>query len=785
MASVITIAGEKLFAAKAQANEQLDIDTFIFANVPGQDATAPINREEGLPIDHVVHQQIVQQVGRINDNVVVYSTVLDSITGPFEFNWVGLYSSINNTLVAINHIPTTPKTKTEAGVAGNTLNRNFGIEYSGIADLTGIDVAPETWQLDFTARLQGMDKLTQQLAADMNGKDWFIEDGFKVEPRSTVNSFKILPGIGYVSGLRVELKNEHIFSVEQYPIFIYVNAWFEGDANSTWSPSLSFTITSLERDDYVDDAGIKHYVGRLAQITSADEIIDFRSESAVIRAVSEAKYKVYVDGALRNNSDRFNDRPDVREFQNLVSDGLWNDAIKAALNENTTVIMPNQVFEVSDTVKLSSRGYGLVGHSKNSRNYRDSTFTLKWRGGAQARKAVVLVGQNDVGEEPLIDATDNILSNVYIDCGNDLEGRAGFGVYGTYLTNETLLDRVTVKNSDEYNIYIAKSWYAGFKNLVSLECKNNGIALGMPLRYANNTLVNWTSAAPLEINESEIYRLRSHSAGRRYSLDAPETFNPMNLNHARSGYGIGLGVGNSFNANRITAEGSGGFNLYSYSDFQPMKTIRGLYLENSMKNSGLDPAIELGNILFESEINTGGKIEVSDGFCNYQSGGIYVLGEKRPMAFKNLHQPRFLKSIDGYTRSELDSFIDRDNCYYGLGYVNTKNRNVVANATKNIRYNWEIEIPFDATIAAGAGLGLHTYYVYLKADGQDPDGSTFVVEYEDGTTESKNFPNPLPTNWALFTSLKGNAVKIKRGGAVSGVNADTQFSIVKMGTSFT
>jgi hypothetical protein len=203
MASVITIAGEKLFAAKAQANEQLDIDTFIFANVPGQDATAPINREEGLPIDHVVQQQIVQQVGRINDNVVVYSTVLDSITGPFEFNWVGLYSSINNTLVAINHVPTTPKTATAAGVAGNTLNRNFGIEYSGIADLTGIDVAPETWQLDFTARLSGMDKLTQQLAADMNGKDWFIEDGFKVEPRSTVNSFKILPGIGYVSGLRV------------------------------------------------------------------------------------------------------------------------------------------------------------------------------------------------------------------------------------------------------------------------------------------------------------------------------------------------------------------------------------------------------------------------------------------------------------------------------------------------------------------------------------------------------------------------------------------------------
>ena len=279
MASVITIAGEKLFAAKAQANEQLDIDTFIFANVPAQDATAPINREEDLPTDHVVHQQIVQQVGRINDNVVVYSTVLDSITGPFEFNWVGLYSSINNTLVAINHVPTTPKTATVAGVAGNTLNRNFGIEYSGIAELTGIDVAPETWQLDFTARLQGMDKLTQQLAADMNGQDWFIEDGFKVEPRETVNTFKILPGVGYVSGLRVELENEHIFNVESYPQFIYVDVWFEGDANSTWSPSLMFTISDTELDDYKDGAGIKHYVDKLAEVTAFDVVVDLREES--------------------------------------------------------------------------------------------------------------------------------------------------------------------------------------------------------------------------------------------------------------------------------------------------------------------------------------------------------------------------------------------------------------------------------------------------------------------------------------------------------------------------
>ena len=282
MAQVITIAGERLFALKAQNNEQLDIDTFIFANVPGQDPNATIDRNEGLPpVAQRVHQQIVQQVGRINDNVVVYSTVLDSVTGPFDFNWVGLYSSANQTLIAVSHIPNVSKTITVPGTAGNTLNRNFGIEYSGIADLAGITVQPETWQLDFTARLSGMDELTRQLAADMNGKDWFIGDGFKVVPRSTTNTFKVTPGAGYVSGLRIELKQDHILTLQSYPQFVYVDAWFDGDASSKWAPKTAFTVTNGEMDDYIDVNGKQHYVYKLARITAADVVEDLRTERII------------------------------------------------------------------------------------------------------------------------------------------------------------------------------------------------------------------------------------------------------------------------------------------------------------------------------------------------------------------------------------------------------------------------------------------------------------------------------------------------------------------------
>ncbi|WP_259395414.1 phage tail protein [Shewanella sp. SR44-4] len=350
MAQVITIAGERLFALKAQNNEQLDIDTFIFANVPGQDPNDTIDRNEGLPpVAQRVHQQIVQQVGRINDNVVVYSTVLDSVTGPFDFNWVGLYSSANQTLIAVSHIPNVSKTITVPGTAGNTLNRNFGIEYSGIADLAGITVQPETWQLDFTARLSGMDELTRQLAADMNGKDWFIGDGFKVVPRSTTNTFKVTPGAGYVSGLRVELKQDHILTLQSYPQFVYVDAWFDGDASSKWAPKTAFTVTNGEMDDYIDVNGKQHYVFKLARITAADVVEDLRVGSAL-------------DEKINSTTEELSN---VKEEQAINSSDI--QTLNAGLSQNQETVLKNLFAGGNeDLVNKLSRLVGRRGMYVNS-----------------------------------------------------------------------------------------------------------------------------------------------------------------------------------------------------------------------------------------------------------------------------------------------------------------------------------------------------------------------------------------------------------------------------------
>ncbi|MBO2695817.1 phage tail-collar fiber domain-containing protein [Shewanella algae] len=398
MATVITKAGEALMARKAQANEQLDIDTFIFANVPGQDPAAPIDRDEGVPpVAKQVHQQQVQQYGRISDNIVVYSTVLSSTTGPFEFNWLGLYSSVNQTLVAIQHVPTVTKTVTAPGVAGNTLNRNFGIEYSGIAELTGINVAPETWQLDFTARLAGMDELTRQLAADMNGRDWFINDGFKVEPRSTLNSFRVLPGVGYVSGLRIELENEHIFNVQSYPQNVYVDAWFDGTAESVWRPNVAFTVSNTEMDDYIDVNGVQHYVFKLAMLNSASDVDDLRNTEGLggkINVVYEPEVLDFNFAMPWRRLEDYEIETATWAFlltgQSLAGGGVGNDATPEvkppAYPDNIMMLSPQPVID-----GLAYMGSTLLPLEETSR----VTIAASWMQGVHEKKGVdcIFTGQ--------------------------------------------------------------------------------------------------------------------------------------------------------------------------------------------------------------------------------------------------------------------------------------------------------------------------------------------------------------------------------------------------------
>ncbi|MDW3154485.1 phage tail protein [Vibrio sp. 779(2023)] len=277
--SILTAAGKALLAQLNAEEKALVIDKMIFANVPNRPEYP--QPDDVVPTDHIVHQEQVEQRGRLSADSVIYSTTLTSDVGPFDFNWTGAYCSEYGVLVTIDHHALTPKTADEPGVAGNTLVRSVVLEYKDIAEITNITVDASTWQYDSRKRLEKMDVDSAQAIVDQNGKDWFIDSSFQVIPNG--GSFNIKNGVGYVSGLRVSMEFDRNIQVSSKPSYVYIDAYRGGAPTGEQVVSFEFFISSQEKDDYVDKSTgkeIKHYLCKIAKVHEDGTVSDLRPEQS-------------------------------------------------------------------------------------------------------------------------------------------------------------------------------------------------------------------------------------------------------------------------------------------------------------------------------------------------------------------------------------------------------------------------------------------------------------------------------------------------------------------------
>jgi hypothetical protein len=149
---LLTTDGHALIAAKIAADAKLNITTFKFANVNGLDPnTLPENYSQSEPTADLVHTMAVTRAGSINSDTVVYSAVLDTTIGDFNFNWIGLYDE-NDTLVFIKYTAMQYKTGDTFG-GGNNLTRNFALKFTGAAEVTNITIPAESWQFDVSEKI--------------------------------------------------------------------------------------------------------------------------------------------------------------------------------------------------------------------------------------------------------------------------------------------------------------------------------------------------------------------------------------------------------------------------------------------------------------------------------------------------------------------------------------------------------------------------------------------------------------------------------------------------------
>lgn len=325
--SVITSAFEHLKAQEAAGGNRIIIDQFVFANIPGLNVTDTPPESEPLPPDEqIVHRQAVDRNGVVNENTIAYSVTLPESVGDFTFNWLGLVSGATNTLCMAVYLHPQEKIKTADGKQGNTLIYSEIMEYAGASAATGITTPVSTWQIDFTARLHGMDEATRKAALDIYGPGLFFNDAFKLTAQATGQA-TFAPGIAYLRGLRVELGVQGTLTYSTgISQTVYIDAALTGTL--TGENKATFSLTSQKSADYIDSLGFAHYVEPVATISASGEITDIRKTRKPLNDRLDGEYLTR-DGNLKEIADKGEQaQSDAREHM-----GLGNSA---TLNVGTT-----------------------------------------------------------------------------------------------------------------------------------------------------------------------------------------------------------------------------------------------------------------------------------------------------------------------------------------------------------------------------------------------------------------------------------------------------------------
>lgn len=274
MTASITRAGERLIAEKQAAHEVLLVSRFVLALVPDLDPTKPVDRDAPRPpAQQIVHTQIYTQKGFVNPNQVVYSLMIGSDIGDFDWNWIGLVSG-EDVLLAVAYVPVQQKRKNiPPHQIGNNVTRNMLLVFDGAQALTDVTIDASTWQHDFTVRLRDIDERERLANRDVFGRACFFGDGLQLV--QVEGTYQLKPGLVYVEGLRIHQAEALPVEPPELPTQAYLDVALVRQENSVgvqWSVAWGEDLP-----DYKDVSGIQHYFVPLAQLADSRSVTDLRN----------------------------------------------------------------------------------------------------------------------------------------------------------------------------------------------------------------------------------------------------------------------------------------------------------------------------------------------------------------------------------------------------------------------------------------------------------------------------------------------------------------------------
>ncbi|WP_260678458.1 phage tail protein [Vibrio fluvialis] len=269
--TAIPLQFEKYLQNQISVGNGPDMNEMIFAYIPGLDLSQPIDRSQGLPdVSLWVHQQDIDQVGKLGDNALVYSVVIPGSVDAFTFNAIYLRDkNVPNSCGMVVHKADETK---ENGMAST---KSLMQQYTGAAQIAGIDVDAATWQIDYQARLLGIEDDMRLANLDNYGHTAFV-DGFEVVQQADPTKYAISPGVAYVGGFRAVLDDEIIQTINTKPNGLYLDVVRMGTALSQWQNVVTVRLSPVELSDYVDGSNQQHYVTKLAGINADGSVADWR-----------------------------------------------------------------------------------------------------------------------------------------------------------------------------------------------------------------------------------------------------------------------------------------------------------------------------------------------------------------------------------------------------------------------------------------------------------------------------------------------------------------------------
>ncbi|PZW49696.1 phage tail protein [Pseudomonas sp. URMO17WK12:I2] len=380
MGASITLAGESLIAQRLAAKQTVNVARFVLANVPNLDPNTAVSRSAGKPpAAQIVGTYAVTQAGYVNPNQVVYSLMMGSDIGDFDFNWIGLETD-NDVLLAVAYLPTQQKRRNIPPLQlGNNVTRNFMVVFDGAQQLTGVTIDASTWQHDFTVRLAGIDQRERLSNRDMFGRACFLGTALQLE--KVGSDYRLKPGIAYVEGIRLELKAVQPVAVPTAPTTAWLDVLLQRELSDVVG---TFRVVfGDDLVDYSDSLGVRHYLVPIAKIQSTAVITDLRAPEPI-------------EGELiKHFAARVGDYPQLRarattkadvgldQIPNAISSAIVSDsgevlattrmvqAIRQALAESISLRLPltggamTGPIESTSNLVIGINGRGWVYHDGN------------------------------------------------------------------------------------------------------------------------------------------------------------------------------------------------------------------------------------------------------------------------------------------------------------------------------------------------------------------------------------------------------------------------------------